>query len=335
MKKALISLLAMMAVVFFSGLMTKEGHAATIYRNYNLLTGEHLYSSYNEWNTLPTKSAYWQQDTVTFSAPSKGASVYRLYNSRSGEHLYTTGLNEKNTLARRGWTYEGVAFHSGGKVKVYRLYNPKAGIGAHLNTASSLEKNTLVKRGWKYEGIAWYANASGTTPANITVTLKYNPNYRPNSDAISKWMVYYMNQLRQINGIKAMTHVDSLMLKYAKADVAVMDKKNIMVDHAAGKKPEEKFYNASSYGYRGSDQETAYLQLVNWYNEVGNVDKKTYPYGHRATLLYGGTGIGMAVSNKGYASLELRGTTDWNAWQKINKGAAAKGLQRVTFKYVR
>ncbi|GBG97310.1 DUF6287 domain-containing protein [Lactococcus termiticola] len=116
---------------------------------------------------LPTLSLDWHQDTVVFNAPSSGDSVYRLYNSKSGEHLFTTDSNEKSVLTAKGWTYEGVAFHSGGKAPVYRLFNPKAGIGAHLDTASQNELSQLIKTGWKYEGIAWYAESQGAVKIPI------------------------------------------------------------------------------------------------------------------------------------------------------------------------
>nr|WP_125194933.1 hypothetical protein [Lactococcus termiticola] len=100
---------------------------------------------------------------MTFTEPDTGANVYRVYNPKSGEHLFTTSSYEKDSLLKIGWNYEGVPFHSGGSTPVYRLYNPKAGIGAHLNTANVNEKNTLVSQGWTYEGVAWYAKAAGST----------------------------------------------------------------------------------------------------------------------------------------------------------------------------
>ncbi|GBG97334.1 hypothetical protein [Lactococcus termiticola] len=160
--------------------LAQSSKADTVYRNFNSRTGEHLYSSYNEWKTLPGLSADWHQDNVTFDEPSTGPDVYRLYNPKSGEHIFTTGLNEKRVLSSQGWTYEGVAFHSGGKVPVYRMFNAKAGIGAHLNTANANEKSVLMGQGWTYEGIAWYATDAGTAnvpsapsaPAQGSATIK-------------------------------------------------------------------------------------------------------------------------------------------------------------------
>ena len=58
-------------------------------------------------------------------------------------------------LKRLGWRYEGVSFKSGGKVPIYRLYNPNS--GRHHHTTYEGEKNSLVKIGWRYEGVGWYA----------------------------------------------------------------------------------------------------------------------------------------------------------------------------------
>ncbi|GBG97145.1 membrane protein [Lactococcus termiticola] len=114
-----------------------------------------------------------------------------MYNPASGEHLFTTDANEKSVLSSQGWRYESVAFHSGGKVPVYRMFNAKAGIGAHLNTANANEKQVLQSQGWKYEGIAWYATAAGSAattgsgPAARHVLL--NTKAQAKQDAIDAW----------------------------------------------------------------------------------------------------------------------------------------------------
>lgn len=176
----------MKKLLLASGLLTllsagtvASAHADTVYRNYNSSTGEHLYTANKyEWSQLPLESSSWQQDSVTFNAPSTGANVYRVYNPNSGEHLFTISSYEKNSLLKLGWKSEGVAFHSGGKTPVYRLYNPHAGVGAHLDTANAYEKTVLQKTGWKYEGVAWYAEgqgsvsiSSGTYYANVGPTV--------------------------------------------------------------------------------------------------------------------------------------------------------------------
>lgn len=162
------------------GLLAGSASASTVYRSYNITTGEHLYTANKyEWSQLPNEGNSWYQDSVTFNAPSKGANVYRLYNPNSGEHLFTMSNFEKNSLVKIGWKYEEVAFHSGGKTPVYRLYNPHAGVGAHLDTANAYEKSVLQKSGWSYEGIAWYAQSQGVAKLpgmNLSQIAKGNYN---------------------------------------------------------------------------------------------------------------------------------------------------------------
>lgn len=88
--------------------------------------------------------------------------VYRLYNPNSGDHMLTASLNEANSLASAGWTYEGAPIRSaasGGRT-VYRLYSPSG--GTHMWTVSSLEAVELACSGWAVEGRAWTAPSEGT-----------------------------------------------------------------------------------------------------------------------------------------------------------------------------
>ena len=60
---------------------------------------------------------------------------------------------------KAGWKYEGVSWHSGGKLPVYRLFNPKA-TGkqeSHHYTLNTYERDNLVRSGWKSDGVAWNA----------------------------------------------------------------------------------------------------------------------------------------------------------------------------------
>ncbi|CQR24318.1 hypothetical protein BN1356_00676 [Streptococcus varani] len=71
------------------------------------------------------------------------------------EHLYTTSQTERDALVRTGnWNAEGIAFYSGGKNPVHRLYNP--GLRIHLYSSDPNEVKVLQTRGWQYEGITFY-----------------------------------------------------------------------------------------------------------------------------------------------------------------------------------
>ncbi|MGY3723785.1 BspA family leucine-rich repeat surface protein, partial [Lactococcus garvieae] len=117
-----------------------------VYRLYNKKSMEHLYTAdAYEYKHLPELSSDWVREGINFKEYKKSDSttvtVHRVYNPKSGEHLNTTDSTEVKVLTSKGWKSEGVAFYTpkaGGK-PVYRLFNPKAGIGAHFMTADSYE----------------------------------------------------------------------------------------------------------------------------------------------------------------------------------------------------
>ena len=81
-----------------------------IYRLYNPVNGEHLYTTdANEKNVLSSKHG-WKYEGIGWHAPTSGTPVYRLYNPVLANHLYTTDTNEYKTLPQYGWKQEGVAF---------------------------------------------------------------------------------------------------------------------------------------------------------------------------------------------------------------------------------
>lgn len=98
--------------------------AVIVYRLFNADTGEHFFTtSYNEATTLlkganntsDGKKRGWQFEGdafVAYEANTKGHPVYRL-NNPNGKHLFTVDASEAETLAKAGWTREGVAFDLG------------------------------------------------------------------------------------------------------------------------------------------------------------------------------------------------------------------------------
>ncbi|MDE5756972.1 MAG: hypothetical protein K2H85_00015, partial [Allobaculum sp.] len=138
------------------------GIPTTMYRLYNRLTGEHLYTiDKNERDNLLTSDT-WKDEGEGWIAPSESAyPVYRLLNPNNSDHHYTMDKNEFDTLPSYGWIAEGIAFFSADKdnpenVILYRLYNPNAeGAGSHHYTVDANERDTLVGLGWTYEGLAW------------------------------------------------------------------------------------------------------------------------------------------------------------------------------------
>lgn len=134
-----------------------QGSNGTMYRLYNINSGEHFYTgSYVEANNL--KNSGWRYEQYAWRAPSTGTPVYRLYNPNAGDHHYTTSGGERDSLVNAGWRYEGLGWYSGGSKPLYRLYNPNATTGTHHYTTSATERDNLVNAGWSYEGIGWYGN---------------------------------------------------------------------------------------------------------------------------------------------------------------------------------
>lgn len=183
-------------------LMT-HSHASTtskqsptgVYRLYNKKSMQHLYTSdVNEYKQLPEISHDWKREGINFkeykNSDTTTVPIYRIYNPKSGEHINTSDKNEVHVLATSGWKNEGTAFYapkSGGKA-IYRLFNPKAGLGAHFVTGDVNEKNILTHapKDWRYEGIAWRAvdekaviasDKTSINTQNVTLTKgeKWNP----------------------------------------------------------------------------------------------------------------------------------------------------------------
>lgn len=110
----------------------------------------------------------YQLDTETLKmvipTPDGQKILYRLYNPNSGEHFFTASRNERNSLKKAGWRYEGIAWYApseNGK-NVYRLYNPNS--GDHHYTLSTSERDSLTRAGWKYEGVAWQSCSDKEVP---------------------------------------------------------------------------------------------------------------------------------------------------------------------------
>ncbi len=140
----------------------EAGSSVSMYRLYNRVSGEHLYTSNaTERKTLVQKG--WRDEGIGWTAPAtSNTPVYRLYNPNSGDHHYTTNATEKDTLAKAGWRYEGIGWYSDDakSVPLYREYNPNAKTGTHNYTTKKSEHDFLVKNGWKNEGIGWYGCAN-------------------------------------------------------------------------------------------------------------------------------------------------------------------------------
>lgn len=139
--------------------------ANAIFRMYNPLSGEHLFTGdANEVETI--RHGEWVYEGKAWYSPSTPENqtmpVYRLYNKYSGDHHYTMDTNEVNVLTSQdGWVSEGIFFYSNpnNAIPVYRLFNPKATFATHLYTTDAHEADVLASQnGWINEGIGWYGS---------------------------------------------------------------------------------------------------------------------------------------------------------------------------------
>lgn len=153
-KKLLIGIL-----VGLSTLVSVGVHAdTTIYRLYNRINGEHLYTADANEKEVLFRQHGWGYEGESWHAPDagQGAPVYRLYNPRLQNHLYTIDTNEVAVLtSKHGWKTDNggrPVFYSGGNVAIYRVYN-KALRGLHHLTTDTNEYNVLPSHGWRQEGI--------------------------------------------------------------------------------------------------------------------------------------------------------------------------------------
>lgn len=130
----------------------------TVYRLYNPLNGEHLYTTDANEKDVLIKQHGWGYEGEAWYAPDngQGTPVYRLYNAGLQNHLYTTDTNEVKVLtSKHGWTMDNngrPVFYSGGDAKIYRVYN-RGLRGLHHWTTDMNEYNILPQHGWQQEGV--------------------------------------------------------------------------------------------------------------------------------------------------------------------------------------
>ncbi|MTB64391.1 calcium-binding protein [Streptococcus sp. zg-86] len=135
-----------------------------MYRLYNRMNGEHLYTTSENEKDVLFQQHGWGYEGVAWNAPDTGTPVYRLYNAGLQNHLYTSDVNEVQVLtAKHGWIADNNAqpvFYSGGDIPIYRVYNQKLR-GLHHWTTDQNEYAILPSHGWQQEGIKFYATTLG------------------------------------------------------------------------------------------------------------------------------------------------------------------------------
>lgn len=163
--------------IAFYGNPSDSNAGYNVHRFYNSTTGAHAFAhSATDINKL--RSSGFASEGVAFStvtprnqataAPSGQVNVYRFGSMPGNTHFWTTDLNERDSMIRGGYRYEGIAWRAYRNTQsaniskpVYRLYS--APMKKHLFTADTNERDVLNRTSsWKSEGIAFHAAANNT-----------------------------------------------------------------------------------------------------------------------------------------------------------------------------
>ena len=141
-----------------------ESELIKVYRMYNPVNGEHLYTTDAHEVDVIFKTQGWGKEGIGWYTAKEGIPVYRLYNPRLGNHLYTSDRNEINIITRtQGWVLDfngEPVMYASGDIPIYRLFNPGLQ-GQHHLTTDFNEYKVIPKWGWQPEGTAMYAQKIG------------------------------------------------------------------------------------------------------------------------------------------------------------------------------
>ena len=141
-----------------------------VYRMYNPINGEHLYTTDAHEVKVIYETLGWGYEGIGWYSSVTGTPVYRLYNPKLGNHLYTSDKHEIDVLTKtQGWVLDNngePVMYSNGSVPIYRLFNEKLQSQHHLTTDAN-EYKVIPKYGWKQEGISMYALAIGDPISTI------------------------------------------------------------------------------------------------------------------------------------------------------------------------
>ena len=134
--------------------------AIPVYRMFNPINGEHLYTTDAYEVEVIYKTQGWGKEGIGWYSSPKGTPVYRLYNPVLGNHLYTSDTYEISIITtKQGWLldFDGEpVMYSSGDVPIYRLFNPGLQ-GQHHLTTDFNEYSVIPVWGWQQEGVAMNA----------------------------------------------------------------------------------------------------------------------------------------------------------------------------------
>lgn len=131
---------------------------------YNPQTYHHFYTAYRCEANAVGFNLKFQYEGAAFNTTDPNipgsVPVWRLYKAATSDHMWSTDQGEINFLTQRGYTLEGLAFHTAppnaAQAVVWRLYNPTT--YQHVWTLSQDVINAATQKGgYKVEGVAFYS----------------------------------------------------------------------------------------------------------------------------------------------------------------------------------
>ena len=169
--------------------------------------------------------------------------------------------------------------------------------------------------------------------------------YTPNMAEVNKYLVAYINRLREINGITDKVTTNDVAQAFAQARAEEMLKNDKLSHKSALGHPHSweniagVIYNTNSdYFYNPhivlSDQQFAYTELARWFNEYNNASTGSgnVQYGHRLALLFsvGNVGYGAARAADEDANV-FNGYSALNVFAYSGQSSRSEALNNVTY----
>ena len=212
-------------------------------------------------------------------------------------------------------------------------------------------------RGGENEGAGKTKEAvlfDGKETVNIDLTpeqqLDYQSNgaftYTPNIAEVNKYLVAYINRLREINGITDKVTTDDVAQKFAQARAEEMLKNDLLSHRTTLGHPHSweniggmVFNTGSDYFYTPqtilSDQQFAYNELANWFSEYRNAmtGAGSTQYGHRLALLFSVGNVGFGAAHKTDAEAnEIEGYSSMDVFRYPGQSSKSDAINGVTYK---
>ena len=169
--------------------------------------------------------------------------------------------------------------------------------------------------------------------------------YTPNMAEVNKYLVAYINRLREINGITDKVTTDDLAQTFAQARADEMLANDNLSHRTALGHPHSwesisgtLYQTNSDYFYNPhvllSDQQFAYMELSHWFTEYRNYASGSgnSQYGHRLGLLFSVGNVGFGAASKSDAEAnEINGYAAMDVFAYPGQSSKSEAMKNVTY----